>query len=812
MELIIVEFSMLVICLNIILPFVARFFNIKLKPAYLSCGLVGYCGDTPADPTIIKILLMYNMERGEDSTGWAVNNKITKATDKVTLFIRNNPLVITPEDSNYTVIAHARKTSSGARYNKELAHPFGMYKGSTEKEQYDLILAMNGTLANLEEFCDFFKADYKSISNSDTQMLARIMCDLGEKDYMQALEKYSGTATLLFTSPKFANTLMVYKDEQRPLFYWQKSKSELYTSSLKEALESVASGGEIHPFLDGNLYKINKGKVVKTVVIDRTNVIKPITKSYSYKGKNSGHNNQQVAGSWIGNHDTNTMEREVSNAGKESFTNKKCHSRRENAIYLHCDRYWRNGHPVTGMRYVNDKGELSDIKKEGYDEYWFFFGYMCKDEKSYNEAFTLMGKGKDEVDIEKYKARTSSENINFFKYPVSFYIDENTAVFRWILNEEWEKKAVNDSLDLDFFLSNSVLTLKYTNKRTTPTKKAVYEEFIVKLKSKIDKKSVHDSALTIIDGSPLDNLKKRFPNKNFSKAEIKRRILEAGEIAWPGNILSDFKIHFWMVNIHHEVDEYYYELLFELFLSAGIATKNELDAVFLEGITDFKKMSFLNEVKSLTSLYVKYNDTLGKDAYYNENTSDNVGIQEQLLSIQQANTVYSNESFRRTFYDPQTDILDVFSEDWISSVGDQKEINHFREAVMLCLFHIGRVTLEEFVEFIDNPTDPIVTRSIEREFTNHYKKIKGIDKDSITSEDITSNNVIDSMSEAFDSETFEEDMIQQYIDIMNSLKENCSHIELTATDNIISIRTTEILGSMKELLNRMKVFAELKAS
>ena len=128
LELIIVEISMIVICLNIILSLFR-----KRKSGYLFCGMVGYCGDVPADPNLLKLMMLYNQERGEDSTGFAINNVITKDTIKVSKFLMKNPINIAPEDENFTFVAHARKRSSGGATFKELAHPFGMYRCGTEK-------------------------------------------------------------------------------------------------------------------------------------------------------------------------------------------------------------------------------------------------------------------------------------------------------------------------------------------------------------------------------------------------------------------------------------------------------------------------------------------------------------------------------------------------------------------------------------------------------------------------------------------------------------------------------------------------------
>ncbi len=67
---------MILIKLWLIGMFIMTFVNVfrrSYKHGALGCGLVGYCGSTPADPEKLRMLLLYNQERGEDGTGWAVN-------------------------------------------------------------------------------------------------------------------------------------------------------------------------------------------------------------------------------------------------------------------------------------------------------------------------------------------------------------------------------------------------------------------------------------------------------------------------------------------------------------------------------------------------------------------------------------------------------------------------------------------------------------------------------------------------------------------------------------------------------------------
>src|SRR6185295_2904921 len=111
---------------------------------------------------------------------------------------------------------------------------------------------------------------YSAGTNSDTQIVTKAIANLGEKKYIEVLQRYNGVMSLLFFSPKFPNSLLVYKDPERPLFGWHKSASELYISSIKESFESLdASESDIFSFKDGYLHHIQSGKIIQENEIKR---------------------------------------------------------------------------------------------------------------------------------------------------------------------------------------------------------------------------------------------------------------------------------------------------------------------------------------------------------------------------------------------------------------------------------------------------------------------------------------------------------------------------------------------------------------
>lgn len=822
MEIVIVKFSVILMCLNIILPVLIKVLHIPLKINILSCGLVGYCGETPADPNILRVLLMYNMDRGEDSTGWAINNIITKDTKKVSEFLAQNQLTISQDDENFSVICHARKSSSGAKHNKALAHPFGMYRGGDEKERYDLILAMNGTLSLVDEYCKEFNLNYIPSTNSDTQMLAKIMCELGERDYIRALEKYAGTATLLFMSPKYTNTLMVYKDPERPLFYWQKEKNQIYVSSLKESFEALGAKVEdVFSFPDSKVTRMNKGKITKTISIDRTNIIKYVAPKYASRGSyNDSEFVKKAANTTMFQAEN---DKECTNVGRGAHENRKIHSVPGNRIYLYCDKYQENGHAITGLRYVNDKGETYSTKKDGYTKRYYFFGYECKSEEKYKELFAELGKGTEEVDIPKFKVKRISELVEYFKYPVTSYINDDKTIFRWILNEEWTNKLKDDKVEIDFFLSNALIQVKDTKKKTSGNLKTLCEEFMVRLKSSLEEK--HEPALTSVN-TVLDRIKDRFTT-NESKKEITRRLVSGGINTWPTDLLNDIKINFWYANNSADVIDYYYDLLFQIFHDCNIAESIELDLVYNSLVKNPLNPTVLKEVQLLQNIYVKYKASLGNRL--NSESSETFDLRDKLNSstslskstigsIEIANSIYSQESFKRDVYNGDYRTFNDLKNIYVSEAPDTSEIQCFTEAVGLALLHIGKLPRDCFNRFLENPKDLRTSNEICSCYYNFVTYIKDKQIDEVVGSSKASSDEDDveegspDAVEVFDAKNFQDEIVGSLLDTMNRMEEDRVLIEEFGKDNDLLPETLSIKAFLEGTIKNVKDFIKLKSA
>ena len=281
----------------------------KLKaPGALFCGLFGYCGDVPANPDKIKILGLFNQDRGEDSCGISVDDIVYKGIgvdSKWNKFIQTIKLdsLIENTTENNTIIGHCRKSTIGA-HTKENAHPFEIFKDPNDTDP-TLIFAHNGQIRNWVDLCKEYGVDTKPI-NVDSLGLGSILAK--DKENIKVFKEYKGFGAFMFyvaTEAADKDQLYIFKGsskeytngitkEERPLFYWQvPDANQVYVSSLKEALLAIGGDEEtVKPFETNKLILIKKGKFValkdKIANLDRSEVV---AENFTTKSSSSGGTN-----------------------------------------------------------------------------------------------------------------------------------------------------------------------------------------------------------------------------------------------------------------------------------------------------------------------------------------------------------------------------------------------------------------------------------------------------------------------------------------------------------------------------------------
>lgn len=382
----------------------------------LYCGLVGYCGDRPADPDKIRLLQLYNVSRGEHATGISIDNEIFKDAIPATQFLakRRDVYDLIPSAKIFTIIGHNRQASSGSKDKSELAHPFLEEK---EDGKGSMILAHNGTINNIISIGQKYKVDHSHNTSSDSWTLTKILVNLKDEEMLELLKGYTGYANLLFYRTTTKNTLFVHKDPERPLFAFQETPTQMYISSIVESL--VAIGGtketiiEFEPF---TIYKIVKGVVVKSwSTADRKAIV---WESPKHLNKNSRETDWEQGYS-------NFQERKTFNDYyKESEAAKKSSNLLPvvaNGFQYRGDSYYYfNGHRFTGNIYINTfSSEWSTTSVDGFSKLYLIMGIIMRDEKAFNELYQLSSNSHGVFDQAKWHKDVQCVDVaKYAEYPV----------------------------------------------------------------------------------------------------------------------------------------------------------------------------------------------------------------------------------------------------------------------------------------------------------------------------------------------------------------------------------------------------------
>lgn len=700
MEVIFFKLVLVIYTLNAILPVLLKPFGLRPDMSRLSCGITAFCGSVPADPNIIKMIMMFNMERGEDSTGWAVNNRITKDTEKVSKFLTMHNLETSEEDENYTVVAHARKSSSGAKFNKDLAHPFGIYSSGVEKKNYDLILAMNGTLDNTDLISDAFEIEYKTGTDSDTKVLSKAMAKLGEKEYIKVLEGYSGTATLVFYNPKYKNTLMVYKDPLRTLFYWKKSEVEMYISSMEEPLVAVgALKEEIIPFESEMLYRIVKGKIVKESKIIRT-PLRPKAKYSTLHTSVSRFNRRDEQYEGICGYPLNGPPQksfefsrldDLTISIKPEEKKKSHHRQRGNVVYVINDKYYRNGHPIeSGFYWITKSGKVKDYptdeekKHAGIRKCYFINGLLCKNEDEYNKIIKKCSDENEVFQVVKYKKTLLSELVDHFEYPVLTIVDNKE---KWIIGRNYSNgvSKKGDTIELNMFLSNSIYTLRYNQQWTKMTHKEVCD--LVNIRDKSPQIEIPDTTPSNIE-----------EEMEYLLALIKTKINPiVTSSAW---YYTAMRTDVYKGNPSYTTRNKFYGLLLSLLFRESVINSDNFADLKKRGDAGFfASHDFIKEMDRCIELLItriknksveKEKVEIVEDVYEHSSTIENeFSYKDCIESIKESNVLFKREEFKNDFTDGAYDTFDDFMKAWINN--GICETGVFCEAVLLCLHDLGHI-------------------------------------------------------------------------------------------------------------------------
>lgn len=383
------------------------------------CGLFGWSGKDPKKFNLDKfnILGVINEDRGTHSCGVSVDGEILVGVEELKVFrdFSANKKIALPL-AHSTVLGHTRHATVGV-HDVRNAHPFGF--GSTQDKKYQMIGAHNGSL--LSDYPDIatkrkIKKDY-SFLNDKNQIITRDKIDSEillealyvDKDF-SVLSEYNGAAALTWYYSDEPNVLYLFHGAsaedpndkniwiERPLFVYKESKNSLYYSSIKTSLEVIGGTDETIVNVPHNtVFKITNGDFDKaeTFQVDRSkNVHKDLynKNTYTYwtgggystygtSSKKEKVGSREVTckdedcGTTITTYDNSSDFKAgsidvITNVITYCKTQSKKHNETSiyhmksvdtakmgGKIYEHMLRYWRNGHPVTGVcTYIKGHG------------------------------------------------------------------------------------------------------------------------------------------------------------------------------------------------------------------------------------------------------------------------------------------------------------------------------------------------------------------------------------------------------------------------------------------------------------------------
>lgn len=415
----------------------------------LACGLFAFIGNSTTKFNWDKFnyLGAANDSRGGDSCG-----VVTTDFHKYGIGLESDYKdFVTKTEKGFSgkykvILGHTRKASVGA-IDLDHAQPYifttksrivkRMKKKDTtlakyvEKDTKDRIVFAgihNGTLNNYKELAEKYKIN--AFDKNDSGVLMEIIFKYG----FDVLKEYKGTAAII-THNYATNVSYVFRGsspmyysnatsvEERPLYAYYESPHNTYFSSLKDSLKFIGGRHDtIDEVVPNVLYKIQNGKIVDKIKVDRSDV-----PQREYTTAKSTTTNRSAARDFTNAEDYyndawgygETSENIKKNnkkyrqaAGKyingkkidESLITGKIHIMNEtkpylptidtNNIYFHKGRYFICGVLAQGVIHISAWGKKTLPTDHAARPYFFVDGVMIQDRAAYEKGLGIIQKHK----------------------------------------------------------------------------------------------------------------------------------------------------------------------------------------------------------------------------------------------------------------------------------------------------------------------------------------------------------------------------------------------------------------------------------
>ena len=386
----------------------------------LSCGLFAFISNRETGAQQFSWdkfnhLGLDNDERGGDSIGRVVGDTVCKFISKrVKTTYQEYVINHKNDESSHIALGHTRKASVG-EISEETAQPIVL---KLPNNAGNFTMVHNGTIFNWEDLAKKYSIDKKS--KSDSMVLAEIIMNNG----FGVLLEYQGAAALIIKDDREPDTIKVFKgcskeyyskvSEERPLYFYQESKTSMYISSREEGLYFI--GGDVDTVVDFDtniLHTIFAGEIIHKVSYDRlecsqNKIYTPVVVSDVRHGKNNFNTKYNFYDRYesLGYDSYNEERFPIERSSQVLSIKKDIIVNPQNSLQIICARLryyfftdnttpsYANGPINLSVYGIKNNGTL----KPGEKTYYFYKGIMMKDKFAYDSAKISLGKAKNFVD------------------------------------------------------------------------------------------------------------------------------------------------------------------------------------------------------------------------------------------------------------------------------------------------------------------------------------------------------------------------------------------------------------------------------
>ena len=422
------------------------------------CGIYGFSGNKKPNLAKLKILGIFNVKRGRDSTGYFYNGQLHKGAEVKTRefpdFIQHHIIQDVGKPKSNVFIGHTRQASVGAT-NIDNCHPFNI--------QNKYILAHNGTIDNIWELCEKYDVDTVGI-NVDSKALGLLYDKVGPS----ILNEYRGYAALLIHDLRDASSLYVYHGaskqymhgqviEERPL-YGMKTREGYYFSSQEEGLLAIRDTEGQEPFevetnkliqvrLDDygyNVIDVDRESNNLGLVQKKTTYYPPTTVITTPTGGVGGTRLLDEARSACGTKAIPYVFQKSMNIAKETLPVRNFileeNNVEEYVIYWKGRYFDQNQNLLTGVYYLNPDGWIYEELGPGIYEHYFYQGVMLDGKYSHERIQNAINeKNSFYIELTNQGNNFAKAISSMSKYPVTNLETESKGIFNEYTRFSWYK-------------------------------------------------------------------------------------------------------------------------------------------------------------------------------------------------------------------------------------------------------------------------------------------------------------------------------------------------------------------------------------